>query len=214
MERWTEGMRRVGIVSAIGILVIGVLYLAVISLWLVVVRTPREPIGDPYLAAMELLTIVSAVALVGFLVALWCFVVPSRRVPVLAALMTGTLGACLTMAVHFVQLTAIRQLWRTGQLPDYRLVWPSAIFAVEYFAWDVLVGLSMVFAGMSLGADPHSRHARQALLIGGVLCLVGAAGPLAGRMLLQNVAVVGYATVLPVAGALMARVFLVKRSVG
>ncbi len=116
--------------------------------------------------------------------------------------------------MHFVQLTAIRQLWRTGQLPDYRLVWPSAIFAVEYFAWDVLVGLSMVFAGISLGGDPRSRHARQALLIGGVLCLAGAAGPLAGRMLLQNVAVVGYALVLPVAGALMARVFLVKRSVG
>src|SRR5438477_8024227 len=54
----------------------------------------------------------------------------------LTALAIGNVAVGLTMGVHFVQLTAIRQLWRAGRLVDYRLVWPSALFAVEYFVWD------------------------------------------------------------------------------
>ncbi len=99
------------------------------------------------------------------------------------------------MAVHFVQLTAVRQLWRAGRFGDYRLVWPSPLFAVEYFVWDILVGLTMGLAGFALAGGPLAVHARRALLIGGVLCLVGTAGPLSGWMLVQNVAVLGYAVV-------------------
>lgn len=112
----------------------------------------------------------------------------------------------MTIAVHFVQLTAIRQLWRAGIIADYRLVWPSALFALEYFAWDILVGVTLLAASFAIAA-PHTAPARRALLIGGVLCLAGVTGPLSGRMLLQNVAVLGYAVVFPIAGALMARMF-------
>jgi hypothetical protein len=206
-ERWSWRARRLGIATSFGILVVGILYVAVITLWLIIEATPHAPIGDPYLAVMEVLTMASALALLGLVIATWCFADAARRLPALAALAIGSLAVGLTMAVHFVQLTAIRQLWRAGQLVDYRLVWPSALFAIEYFVWDILVGLTMVSAGLALAGGPAAMHARRALLIGGVLCLVGAVGPLSGRMFLQNVAVLGYAIVFPTAGFLTARMF-------
>lgn len=210
-EHWSPGARRLGIASAVAIAGIGLLYVGVIALWLVVEATPRAPIGDPYLAVMEGLTIASALALVGFVLAIGCFARAARRLYALAALLFGGLGAGLTMTVHFVQLTAVRQLWRAGQLADYRLVWPSMLFAVEYFAWDVLVGLTMVFAGLSLSAGVDTRSARRVLVLGGALCLAGAGGPLSGWMLLQNLSILGYAIVLPIAGVLSAHLFYVTR---
>jgi hypothetical protein len=196
-----------GIGSAIGILAIGILYAAVITLWVIIEGAPRDPIGDPYLAVMEGITMASAVAFLGLIIAIWCFADAPRRLPALTALVIGTLAVGLTMTVHFVELTAIRQLWRAGRLSDYRLVWPSALFAVEYFAWDILVGVSMVAAGFALAGRPAAVRARRSLLIGGILCLVGAAGPISGRMSMQNVAVVGYGVALPIAGAFIARLF-------
>ena len=205
-ERWSSNAQRLGMISAGGILVVGILYLATIAIWLIVEARPREPIGDPYLAVMEVLTLVSALALLGLVVAIWCFADAARRVYAIMTLALGSLAVGLTMAVHFVQLTAIRQMWRAGQLVDYRLVWPSVIFAAEYFAWDVLVGLTMASAGLARSGG-SAGNARRALLCGGTLCLMGAAGPLSGCMLLQNVAGLGYAVVQPIAATILARVF-------
>jgi hypothetical protein len=65
----------------------------------------------------------------------------------------------------------------------------------------------MVAAGFALAGRPAAVRARRSLLIGGILCLVGAAGPISGRMSMQNVAVVGYGVALPIAGAFIARLF-------
>jgi hypothetical protein len=186
---------------------VGVLYVAIITGWLVLEGTPSDPIGDPYLAAMEALTILSAVALVGFCAAVASFSDTEHRVFGLLTLSCGTLAAGLTTSVHFTQLTAVRQLWRAGALADYRLVWPSALFAVEYLAWDVLVGATMLLSGSSLGADPARRGARTVLTVGGVFCIGGVVGPVSGQMLLQNVAVFGYAILLPLAAYLTGRLF-------
>lgn len=206
-ESWSRGARRLGIVSATSILAIGVAYVAVIALWLILEATPREPIPDPYLAVMEVLTMASALALLGQVIAIRCFAGAAGRVAALAALTVGSLAAGLTMTVHFAQLTAIRQLWRLGRLADYRLIWPSPLFAAEYFAWDILVGLTMVCAGFAIAESPGAGRARRVLLIGGFLCLAGASGPVSGKMSLQNIAVFGYAVALPIAGALTASVF-------
>ena len=206
-ERWTPSARRLGIASAIAILAIGILYVATIILWLILQAAPREPIPDPYLAVMEVLTIVSALALVGVVLALWCFADRAHHLPAIATLVFGTSGAVLTATIHFVQLTAVRQLWRAGHLTDYRLVWPSSLFAAEYFVWDVLVGLTMTCASFVLAGARSAEHARGALLLSGVLCLVGVVGPFSGQIVLQNSAVLGYAVGLPLAAALTARVF-------
>lgn len=206
-ERWTRSARRLGITSTVGILAIGILYVGVIALWAIIEGTPGEPIGDPYLAVMEILTILSAISLLGFVVAISCFIDESHRVHGVCTVALGSLAAGLTMVVYFVQLTATRQLWRAGQIADYRLVWPSVIFAAEYFVWDILVGMTLIAASCAIAGSPDARRVRGVLFIGGVLCLTGAIGPLSGRMVLQNIAVSGYAVVFPAAGALAARVF-------
>lgn len=206
-KRWTLTARALGVVSALTVFAVGILYVAVIATWLVVASTPSEPIGDPYLAAMEVLTIVSALGLMGVVLAVLCYADPEHYLPALAAVVAGSLAAGLTMTVHFVQLTAVRQLWRAGELLDYRLVWPSVLFGVEYFAWDILVGLAMVFTGCALAGERRSTAPRRVFLTGGLLCVAGAAGPLSGWMILQNVALVGYAVLLPAASALAARLF-------
>ena len=93
-------------------MVVGGLYLIVIAAWLLMEETPSEPIGNPYLAIMEGLTMVSAVAVVGMMLS-----PPQLRSPVPA-----------------------RQLWLAGDRADYHLVGPPSIFAVESFAWDTLMG--------------------------------------------------------------------------
>ncbi|MEA2724106.1 MAG: hypothetical protein QOH59_1877 [Gemmatimonadales bacterium] len=204
---WSREARRLGIASASAILALGSCYVATILLWLLVVAKPHEPIGDPFLAVMEVLTILSALAFLGMVLAIKCFADDRHQVRALATLALGTLAAGLTMAVHFVQLTAIRQLWRAGATPDYRLIWPSPQFAVEYLAWDLLIGLALVVASPVFLGERTSRPAGLALLGSGVLCMAGLAGPLSGRMIFQNIAVVGYAIALPLAAALLVRVF-------
>ena len=204
---WSPEARRLGIASAIAILALGVLYVATISLWLLVVATPHAPIGDPFLAVMEVLTIMSALALLALVLAIKCFADDRHRVHALATLTLGILATGLTMAVHFVQLTAVRQRWRAGAGADYRLIWPSAQFALEYLAWDLLIGLTLVVASSIFLGTRTSRPAGLALLSSGLLCMAGLVGPLSGFMFLQNIAVVGYAIVLPFAAALVASVF-------
>jgi hypothetical protein len=206
-ERWTPRARRLGVASAIAILAIGVLYVATIILWLLLQATPREPIPDPYLAVMEVLTILSAAALVGVVLAIWCFADVHRSIPAMATLLFGTGAAVITAAVHFVQLSAVRELWRAGLVPDYRLVWPSALFAAEYFAWDILVGLTLICASFAVAGARRGERAPGVLRIAGTLCLVGAAGPFTGRMALQNVGLLGYAVGLPIAAVFVAREF-------
>jgi hypothetical protein len=206
-HQWSREARRLGIASAGAILALGFLYVATIVLWLLVVAEPHEPIGDPFLAVMEVLTILSALAFLGLVLAIKCFAEDRHRIHALATLALGTLAAGLTMAVHFVQLTAVRQLWRAGATPDYRLIWPSPQFAAEYLAWDLLIGLALVVASPVFLGDRTSRPAGVALLGSGVLCMAGLAGPLSGRMIFQSIAVVGYAIALPLAAALLVRVF-------
>ena len=194
--------------SAIGILVIGLLYVATIAVWLVLVRAPHQPISDPFLAIMELLTLLSAPALVGMLVAAHAFSARAQQVFALAGLCFGVLAAGVTMAVHFLELTAIRQLAQAdaGQL-GYLLVWPSSLLAADYLAWDLLIGLSLVCVSRVFVGDISLNRARRVTALCGVLCLAGLVGPFSGAIAWQNIAVLGYAGVLPLAAGLVARVF-------
>lgn len=198
--------RRLGYLSCWTVALVGVMYLAVILGWLALVRTPTAPIGDPYLLAMEVLTIASAVGIAGWVIAQLLLATPRQRLLAVSAFATGISAAVLTISVHVVQLTAVRQMWRQGSLDEYRLVWPSPLFAVEYVAWDVFVGLTMILLGLGLGAERVARGSRL-LVVGGCLCLLGLSGPVFGVMQLQNVALLGYGVLLPLAAYRVASTF-------
>src|ERR1019366_10417083 len=184
--RWTVNRRRLGIVSAIGMVLIGSLYIAIIILWIMVEHTPREPIADPYLASMEVLTIVSAVALMGATIAVRCFAPMGRQGLASATFAISSIAAVVTTAIHVRQLTIVRQAWRAGLIADYRLVWPSRVLSVEYFVWDILVGLTLICTSVTLWTDEVSSRVKWSTLVAGALCILGAIGPLSNHMLLQN----------------------------
>jgi len=77
---------------------------------------------------------------------------------------------------------------------------------------NLLIGLAMVCIGLALSGTPGASATIRAFVFGGALCLVGMAGPLSGWMAWQNVALLGYGIVLPVAGFLAARLFLATPS--
>jgi hypothetical protein len=107
----------------------------------------------------------------------------------------------MTSAVHFVQLTAVRQRGPGS------IVWPSSEYALELLAWDVFLGLALLFAAPVFLDEGPERAVRAGLLLSGSLCLVGTLGPAVGYMRLQLVGVVGYAVVLPIVCFMLARLF-------
>ncbi len=192
--------RRLGFWSSVALVAIGAGYIVALAAGFAR-HGFREPIGDPVLAVMEVLTLLAAVPIVTLMAAVHDRAPFARKALGLTALAFGALCAGTTGVVHFVGLTAGRQLDAAG------IVWPSAGYAAELLAWDVFLGLALAFAAAALPGVGRERPARRALLACGILCLAGTVGPAVGNMRLQLVGVFGYAVVLPVAALLLARMF-------
>ena len=182
------------------VFMIGVAYIIALGIGFAI-HGLDEPIVDPVLAVMEVLTLLVAPPLVMLMAAVHEWAPPDRRTYSLTALAFMILVAGTTSVVHFVELTARRQLGSSG------IVWPSTVYAVELLAWNLFLGLSLVFAGPVFRGNGLERRVRRGLFLTGGLCLAGVAGPATGNMRLQLVGVLGYALVLPGVSLMMARLF-------
>jgi hypothetical protein len=193
-------VNRLGVWSASALVIVGIAYAVVVMLGM---RASgfSQPIVDPVLAIMEVLTLLSAPLLVLLMIAVYEAAGPSDKVHAIAALAFVVLMAGLTSAVHFVGLTALRQSG-AGEL-----VWPSPQYALELLAWDVFLGMSLLFAAQTFRGVGLERAIRSSGVTTGVLCLAGTIGPATGDMRIQFVAVAGYGIGLPVTSFLLARYF-------
>ena len=117
----------------------------------------------------------------------------------------ATLCAGTTCVVHFVELTAARQLGDAG------ITWPSRVYAAELLAWDFFLGFALLFAAPTFDANGPERAVRRVLLACGVLCLAGIVGPAVGSMRLQMIGILGYALLLPIVAYLLLRLFARER---
>jgi hypothetical protein len=77
-------------------------------------------------------------------------------------------------------------------------------------AWDLFLGLSLLFAAPVFQGGKLEDAVRIGLYVGGALCITGILGPATGDMRLQFIAIVGYAGVLPIVSLLL--VLLFRRS--
>ena len=160
-----------------------------------------EPITDPILAVMEFLTLASVLPLLLLAVACLLIAPESRRVWGILAVCFAAMFAAATSGVHVVELTAGRQLGSAG------LVWPSATYAVELLAWDLFLGLALLFMAAALNPQDAPPMLRRIVRLTGALCIAGLIGPVLGNMRLQLVGVFGYAVMLPVSAFSLARWF-------
>ena len=191
---------RLGSWSAIALFLIGVAYLVTLTIG-VAIHGLIEPILDPILAIMEALTLLSAPAMVVLMTAVHAYASVERKIYALIALAFTIIFAGTTSAVHFVELTALRQLG------PGRIAWPSPEYALELLAWNLFLGLALLFAAAVFDGDGRERGVRRGLLITGVLCVAGIVGPAVGNMRVQLIGVLGYAGGLPVVCFMLARLF-------
>src|SRR5688572_19497531 len=190
---------RLAYYAAWSLTLVGIAYAAVVGVG--IAQAGRDPIVDPVLAVMEVLTLLAAQLVVILLAGTFDYAGPNRKSYALVALCFGIVMAGLTSGVHFVALTAGRQTGLTA------LEWPSTLYAVELLAWDVFLGLALLFAACVFVGPGLMSAVRWTLIVTGALCLLGAVGPLVGNMAVQRIGIVGYGIGLPISSALLILVF-------
>lgn len=207
---FTASARRLGLASALGTVLLTLLYVTVLVPGFLSLRSPLEPIGDPWFAALELLIILSMPPMVTLMVAVNAWAGAESKAMSQAAVVFMSLVAGLTSAVHFV-LLAVGRLPAVAGLTWMPLLlsfkWPSVPYAVDILAWDVFFPLSMFFAAAVFRGGRLARAIRLLLVLSGVLALAGLSGVVVGDMQWRNIGIVGYAGVFPVAALLLAILF-------
>lgn len=77
-------------------------------------KSPQDPIGDPYFSILELLIVVTAPLMVIVMIAVHAYASPETRMYSLAALAFMIIMAGITCSVHFVILSVSRQIEAAG----------------------------------------------------------------------------------------------------
>jgi hypothetical protein len=215
-EGFTIQHRTLGRAASWAVFSLLVIYAVTTALGFLSLKSPQEPIGDPYFTMMELLIILIAPLMVVSMVALHAYASPEGKAYSLTALAFMILLAGITSSVHFVILTVRHQLEVTGLtwVPLFlSFTWPSVAYTLDILAWDFFFALSMLFAAPVFKQGGLETAVRYLMLASGVLSLVGLIGvPLANMHVgywatVRNLGVIGYAVVAIAVFLLLAIVF-------
>ncbi len=202
--------RRLGIVSAVATAALVAAYAVTLSVGLLSLPSPEQPIGNPLFAILEILIIVMMPALVTLMIAVHAWAPVHLRVLSLAGLVFMSLLAVVTCTLHFVVLTLGRDPAFAGEPWQSRVLafrWPSVAYAVDILGWDVLFPLSMLFAAGVFGGSPLARWVRATMVASGVLAFAGLTGVVLGDMQWRNIGIVGYVPVFLAVAVLLGVLF-------
>jgi hypothetical protein len=208
--------RRLGIFSAVGVVILGVAYAITLALGFLSLKSPGQPIGDPMFSILEVLIIVMMPVMVALMVAVHAWAPSHTKALSLTVVVFMGLLAGVTCSVHFVILTLSRQAAFAGQpwLPLFLwFKWPSVAYALDILGWDFFFALSMLFAAPVFGGSRLAASIRVLMIASGVLALAGLSGVVAGDMQLRNIGIAGYLGVFLVVAGLLAVLFYRARPV-
>jgi len=152
--KFTATARGLGIFSAAATVILLVAYAVTLTVGLLSLESPQDPIGEPVFTILEVLIIVMMPAMVALMVAVHAWAPMHAKMLSLTSLVFMGLLAGVTCSVHFCILTLSRQPEFTGQswLPlVLSFNWPSVVYALDILGWDVFFPLSMLFAAPSFG---------------------------------------------------------------
>jgi hypothetical protein len=207
---YTEAARRLGVVSAVGVASLVVVYTVTLAAGLLSLDSAQDPIGDPYFSLLEILILSLVPFMVALMVAVHAWAPAGARVFSLTALAFMVVLASLTSALHFVILTVSREAAFAEQswLPILlSFEWPSVAYAIDILAWDVFFALSVLFAAPVFGGSRLALWVRALLIVSGVLSAAGLSGVVLGNMQARNIGIVGYTVVFAAAAVLLAVLF-------
>ncbi len=208
--------RILGMLAAWAVSSLLVIYFLVLTLGLLSLKSPQEPIADPYFSIMELLILITAPLMVIIMVAVHAYASLDDKAYSLTALIFMILMAGITSSVHFVVLTVSRQIEAAGfsWAPlFFSFRWPSVIYTLDILAWDWFFALSMLFAAPVFRSGRLERTVRILMVISGVLSLAGLIGVPLANMNVRNIGIVGYTLVAIIAFLIMGIVFKRKHRV-
>jgi hypothetical protein len=203
--------RRLGILSALGVALLCPVYAIALVGGLLSLPTPQDPIGDPFFSVLEILILLLAPLMVVLAAAIHAWAPQGSKAFGLLSLIFMSLMAVLTCSVHFVILTVSRNTAVTAleSAPLFLAFrWPSVVYALDILAWDVLFGLSVVFAACIFEGSRLAAWIRGLLIVSGALAIAGLSGVALGNMQLRNIGIIGYVGVFPVAAVLLAVLFM------
>jgi len=209
-DDFTPQHRTLGRAAAWAVFFLIVVYAVTTVLGFLSLKSPQDPIGDPYFSIMELLILPIAPLMVMSMVAVHAYAAAEVKAYSLTALAFMILLAGSTSSVHFVILTVSRQIEAAG-LPWLPLFlsfkWPSVAYTLDILAWDVFFALSMLFAAPVFKGGRLETTVRILMIVSGVLSLAGLIGVPLANMQVRNIGIVGYAVVAPVAFLLLGMLF-------
>ena len=206
---FTPAARRLGLVSAVGTVLVSTGYGVVLIAGLWALPSPEQPIGQPWFSLMEVLILLLMPLLVGLMAAVHAWAPAEHKAFALLALVFMALLAGLTSSVHFVIFTLSRQAGFTGPAwePLLSFRWPSVPYALDILGWDGFFALSVLCAAPLFRGNRLAGAIRGALVASGGLALAGLSGLIMDDMRLRGLGIVGYAGVFPVAALLLAILF-------
>jgi hypothetical protein len=208
--------RRLGIFSAVGIVVLELAYAVTLTVGFLSLKSPQQPIGDPMFSILEVLIIVMMPVMVALMVAVHAWAPSHAKTLSLTAVVFMCLLAGVTCSLHFVILTLSRQGAFAGQswmplLLSFK--WPSIAYALDILGWDFFFALSMFFAAPIFRGSRLAISIRVLMIASGVLALAGLSGVVVGDMQLRNIGIVGYVGVFLIVAGLLAVLFYRARPV-
>ena len=101
--------RRLGVFSAVGIVVLGVAYAITLAVGFLSLKSPQQPIGDPMFSILEVLIIAMMPLMVALMAAVHAWAPSYAKTLSLTAVVFMGLLAGVTCSLHFVVLTMRRQ---------------------------------------------------------------------------------------------------------
>lgn len=209
-ETFPSPARRLGVASGTMVAFLCVLYGVALSVGLLTLPSPDDPIQNPWFTLMEVLILAISPAMVGLTIALHAWAPPGRKSLALAGVVFMSLCTGITCAVHFAVLTLSRHPAFAGQdwAPlVFSFTWPSIAYALDILAWDVFFPLGALFAAAAIQGKGLARTVRVLLFVSAALAFLGLAGVPLSNMRVRNIGILGYALIFPLAAALLARLF-------
>jgi hypothetical protein len=215
-EDFTLQHRAIGRAAAWAVFLLGLVYAITTTLGFLSLRSPQDPISDPFFFIMELLIILMAPLMVVVMISVHAYASAEVKAYSFTALIFTILLAGITSSVHFVILTVSRQIEATG-LDWVPLLlsfeWPSVAYTLDILAWDWFFALSMLCAAPVFKANRLEIMVRNLMIISGVLSFAGLIGVPLANMQVRNIGIIGYAVVAPVVFLLLGIVFVRNQQV-
>jgi hypothetical protein len=211
-EGFTRQHRNLGRIACFVVFAILLVYVITLVLGFLSLKSPLEPIGDPYFSVLEVLIVMVAPFMVIVMVVVHAYASPETKAYSLTALAFMILLAGITCSVHFLILTVSRPI-EAADFPSVSFFlsynWPSMAYAADVLAWDFFFALSMLFAAPVFKIGRMEKTIRIFMIVSGVLSFVGLFGLpfLEQTPLIRNIGIIGYAGVSQVAFLLLGIVF-------